>query len=92
MIRIVPLLVLLAAWAAGPAAAHFTAGTKIRTLIVEEAGDGLRAYVSMPAPLLFSDRIVAAQRAQTPLASPFVTPVTVTPATASMAGLVRHLV
>ncbi len=55
------LAAILFAAASGSAAAHFSAGTKIRTIVVAESDGELVAYVRAPAPLLFSDVITSAQ-------------------------------
>lgn len=67
------LIAVLAAlvWA-GPAAAHFSEGTKLRTVIVAPGPDGLTAHLRVPAPLLFADAVAAAAEAGTPFADPFV--------------------
>ena len=63
---------LLALLQSGHAAlAHFSEGTVVRTILVAKDGDGLIAYVRVPAPLVFSDLIGRAQVDQVPLASPF---------------------
>ena len=59
------------AFAASPAAAHFSEGTKLRTLIVAPAEGGLAAHLRIPAPLLFSDAVVDAMERGVPFADPF---------------------
>lgn len=54
-----------------PAGAHFSDGTKVRTILVAEENGILVAYVRAPAPLVFSDLVGKAQVDQTPLESPF---------------------
>lgn len=54
-----------------PAGAHFSEGTKVRTILVAEDAGMLTAYVRVPAPLLFSDLVGKAQVDQVPLTSPF---------------------
>lgn len=56
----------------GPANAHFTEGTKIRTIILTTDGEEVLAYARIPAPLLFSDAIIEAQTQRQPLNTPFV--------------------
>ncbi len=68
------LIVCLLAFAAGPAAAHFSEGTKVRTIVLATGDAGLVAHVRVPAPLLFADRVVASMEAQEPFAAPFVRP------------------
>lgn len=53
------------------ATAHFSEGTKVRTILVAEEGGALIAYVRVPAPLVFSDLVGKAQVDQEPLVSPF---------------------
>ena len=53
------------------AAAHFSEGTKVRTILVAEKDGALVAYVRVPAPLVFSDLVGKAQVDQEPLDSPF---------------------
>ncbi|WP_298958277.1 HupE/UreJ family protein [uncultured Roseibium sp.] len=54
-----------------PASAHFSEGTKVRTILVAEQNGILVVYVRAPAPLVFSDLVGKAQVDQTPLESPF---------------------
>ncbi|MEC9470938.1 MAG: HupE/UreJ family protein [Pseudomonadota bacterium] len=54
-----------------PAFAHFSEGTKVRTLLVSREGDTLTVYVRVPAPLVFSDLVGRSQVEQVPLVSPF---------------------
>lgn len=54
-----------------PAAAHFSEGAKVRTILVAETDGVLIAYVRVPAPLVFSDLVGKAQVDQAPLLSPF---------------------
>ena len=70
--RFAILLSLLAALiaAALPASAHFSEGTKVRTIIVSTAGDGIRLQVRSPLPLIFASEIVTAQQTRVPLSSP----------------------
>lgn len=51
--------------------AHFSDGTKVRTILITESGGALVAYVRVPAPLLFSDLVGRSQVEQVPLKSPF---------------------
>ena len=54
--------------------AHFSEGTKPRTvLLTEQRDEGLIAYIRIPAPLLFADDIVDAQRRQVPFEAEFLT-------------------
>lgn len=59
-----------------PAAAHFSKGVKLRTILVTEdkVHGGVIAYVRSPAPLVFSDLILAAQTGQKALQSSFLIP------------------
>ena len=57
-----------------PAKAHFSEGTKVRTILIADTGDVLTAYVRVPAPLIFSDLVGKAQIDQVPLMSPFLRP------------------
>ena len=50
-----------------PAFAHFSEGTKVRTLLVSREGDTLTVYVRVPAPLVFSDLVGRSQVEQVPL-------------------------
>ena len=63
------------------AAAHFSEGTKVRTLVVAHAEDGLAAYLRVPAPLLFADAIAEAAERGAPLADPFLRTETFGPVT-----------
>lgn len=54
-----------------PSSAHFSEGTKVRTILVAEDGGDLVAIVRVPAPLVFSDLVGRAQVDQVPLSSPF---------------------
>lgn len=55
----------------GLANAHFSEGTKIRTIILTGDGEQVLAYVRFPAPLLFSDVVIEAQEQRRPLTTPF---------------------
>jgi hypothetical protein len=56
------------------AEAHFSEGTKPRTVLLTEHQDGqLMAYIRIPAPLLFANEIVEAQRQQVPFEADFLT-------------------
>lgn len=54
-----------------PAKAHFSEGTKVRTVLVAGEDGGLTAYVRVPAPLVFSDLVGRSQVDQVALTSPF---------------------
>lgn len=54
------------------AQAHFTEGTKIRTVIVSTDREAVIVHVRIPAPLLFADNVVEAQATNRPLESPFI--------------------
>ena len=66
------LIVCLLALAAGPAAAHFSEGTKPRTIVLATSEAGLIAHLRVPAPLLFADRVVEAMQSQEAFTAPFV--------------------
>ncbi|WP_434052696.1 MAG: HupE/UreJ family protein [Roseibium sp.] len=51
--------------------AHFSEGTKVRTILVAVENNTLVAFVRVPAPLVFSDLVGRAQVDQIPLSSPF---------------------
>lgn len=54
--------------------AHFSEGTKPRTILLTEHQDGrLMAYIRIPAPLLYAYDIVEAQRQQVPFEAEFLT-------------------
>lgn len=68
LIRLLAALYVLCATTA-PVAAHFSAGTKIRTILVAVEDGRVLAFVRAPAPLLFSDVVREAQATQSPLAT-----------------------
>ncbi|MBN9669683.1 HupE/UreJ family protein [Roseibium aggregatum] len=51
--------------------AHFSEGTKVRTVLVTKENGTLTAFVRVPAPLVFSDLIGRSQVEQVPLVSPY---------------------
>lgn len=53
------------------ALAHFSEGTKVRTLLVVRENGALTVYVRVPAPLVFSDLVGRSQVEQVPLVSRF---------------------
>lgn len=53
------------------ALAHFSEGTKVRTIVVTLEDGGLTALVRAPAPLVFSDLVGRSQVEQIPLQSPY---------------------
>ncbi|WP_421854603.1 HupE/UreJ family protein [Oricola sp.] len=65
------LAAILACLASLPASAHFSEGTKLRTILIASNGDRLTAYLRTPAPLLFADTIETARAEDRPLESPF---------------------
>ena len=79
MIRLA-LALLFALAAAGPAAAHVSENTKVRTIVVAPGEDGLVAFLRVPAPLLFSDAVAASIERGEPFADPFVRTETLGPA------------
>lgn len=62
-------LLLLAALPFRSAEAHFTQGSKLRTLIVTEEAGGLVVYLRAPAPLFFADVVRSARVSRQPLGS-----------------------
>ena len=78
--RLLALLVGVLALAAGPAAAHFSEGTKVRTVVVAPAEEGLVAYLRVPAPLLWGDAIAEATERRAPIADPALRAETLGPA------------
>jgi hypothetical protein len=68
------LTVLVALCWGSEAEAHFSEGTKPRTVLLTEHQDGrLMAYIRIPAPLLYAHEIVEAQRQQVPFEADFLT-------------------
>ena len=65
------LLLIVAPLATLPAQAHFSEGTKLRTILLAKDGDRLTAFIRTPAPLIFADTIEQARAGDVPLASPF---------------------
>lgn len=55
----------------GNAGAHFSDGTKLRTILLAVEDGELIAYVRTPAPLVFSDLVIRSQTLDQPLRSPF---------------------
>ena len=56
------------------AAAHFSEGTKPRTILVADAqGGGVLVYLRVPAPLFYANDIVDAQAQQVPFEAEFLT-------------------
>lgn len=60
---------------AAPASAHFSAGVKVRTILIAEEGGQLIAFVRSPAPLFFSDVVRDAQVSQESLDTDLLYPV-----------------
>ena len=65
--------VLILAFLASPAMAHFSDGAKIRTIVVTESEGGLSLHVRAPAPLVFAEAISTAIRDGAPLDLRFMT-------------------
>ncbi|MBD1545229.1 HupE/UreJ family protein [Roseibium aggregatum] len=55
----------------GNAGAHFSDGTKLRTILLTIEDGALAAYIRTPAPLVFSDLVVRSQTQDEPLHSPY---------------------
>lgn len=64
-------LCLIFALPVGEARAHGLSGLQVREIVLARDGADTLVFVRQPLPLLFSDVIVKAMRAQTPLRSPY---------------------